>query len=175
MYEYLPTHMYVHYVYARCLLGVRGGCQIACKWSYRWLWAVIWVLGIKMSPLPEQQELRTTESSLQPECHHWSKKGLWPSWHKTCMCVYLFCHLSIYMFNMHGGFNVTSGDGESTSRGQHVPLLHRRCDIIPVTSSRHTPRPRLIKRGVTKHLMKRTPGRTRQALTCSVPERTQSN
>lgn len=39
-----------------------------------------------------------------------------------CMYVYLWCHLCIYMFNMHGGFSVTSGNGEATSRGQHVPL-----------------------------------------------------
>lgn len=144
---------------------VTDGCE---PWCESW--------ESNRGPLPEQQELWTTESSLQPGCHHWSKKAYDPFDKKqhVYVYVYLLCHLCIYMFNMHGGFSVTSGNGEATSRGQHVPLYREAVTSYQWLYLITPPLPHLIKRQVIKHLMKRTPVRTWKALTYSVPERTQS-
>jgi hypothetical protein len=40
----LPAYMYVHHMHAWCLKRPEGH-QIS--WSYRWLWATMWVLGSK--------------------------------------------------------------------------------------------------------------------------------
>lgn len=45
--------------------GQRGH-QISQGWSYRWLRATMWALGIKLGPLEEQSVLLTAEQSLHP-------------------------------------------------------------------------------------------------------------
>jgi hypothetical protein len=39
-------------------------CQISWNWSYRQLWAAVWVLGIEPGSFEDQPVLLTTEPSL---------------------------------------------------------------------------------------------------------------
>lgn len=65
--------VYVHecFMYVGlCIHAVPGeakrGCQMPWKWSHRCLWASKWCWETNLGFLPEQQELSTAESSLQP-------------------------------------------------------------------------------------------------------------
>lgn len=93
---------------------------------------------------------------------------------RVCVCICSAIWVSICLTCMVGSMWHLAMENLLQEDNMCPFYLHRRCDIRPVTLPRHTPRPHLIKRGMTKHLMKRTPGRTRQALTYSIPERTQS-
>lgn len=63
----LHVRMYV-YMCATCMPSACGRQKqhwTSWKWSYRCLWAVMWVLGTNMGPLQEQKMLLAAEPSLQ--------------------------------------------------------------------------------------------------------------
>ena len=59
----LPASMSMHHVHEVPMKDRRGHC-IPWNWSYRWLWATVWELGIKCSILCKSSQC--SEPSLQP-------------------------------------------------------------------------------------------------------------
>lgn len=58
----------MHHLCTRALSGQKG-YWIHSKWSYRQLWAAMWVLGAEPGPLPKTV-LLTSKPSLQPQKAH---------------------------------------------------------------------------------------------------------
>ena len=121
-YIYVCVYIYINLLYVYgcfaciyvcvlcvCLLPVkvRKGQWIPWGWIYRWLWAAMWMLGIKPSPLEEQPVLLTAEPSLQP--WHKFRNKLLP-WdvgeEESCVCA--FVHLTYRFPQLHAALTVIS-------------------------------------------------------------------
>lgn len=104
--------MSVHHTHA-VILEARSGYQIPWSWNFQWLWATMWALGIKPSPLEKQSVLLSHFSSslflllqmvfcsvlsrialqLWPSCLSPPHMAGWQVWIRTIWCLSPMLHL----------------------------------------------------------------------------------
>jgi hypothetical protein len=77
-------------IYAMCIqksLEARRGQQIPWNWSYRWLWAMMWILR----PEPRFSARTTTDPSLQLQTLEWPSPFYYRVLMVFCLCLWIMC------------------------------------------------------------------------------------